>query len=539
MAGKLTAEWKPEWQTRVGRVAETLAAESDDSLVSARRVRQPIESKDDINNAFDGITYLKGAAVIAMFENWLGPGEFQKGIQAYMKRYAFKATTSAEFLDAVSAAAHKDVSKPFSTFLDQAGVPIISVRLTCDRRASPVLHVEQRRFLPLGSKGSGDQIWQIPLCVRHGSADTGQRECTLLTQPASDWKLNAKNCPTWVEANDNAVGYYRVDYQGGLLQALTQGSTANRLTAPERVDFIGNAQALSSAGKLPAADALALVSIFRADSERHVVQAAVDLALAPHAQLVPDDLMPHYARFLRENFQARARELGWVATPGESDDIRLVRPPLVRAVATWGGDNEFARQSTELTEKWFQNRQSVDPNMLGAILGTNAFYGDTTLFHRFLTTFTNTQDKQLREQLIAAMSSFRDPAAIEAGMDALIAGDVPFIEGAFLLFTGQDQASTRKLPFEFVKAHFDQIVTKMPSGGTFDFGAFLPHVGDAFCDEASRSELQAFFQPKVQMFTGAPRTLSQVLERIDLCIASKAAQQPSVASFLNKYLPSR
>src|SRR5204862_275434 len=38
----------------------------EDSLVSARQIRQPVNSKGDIINAFDGITYTKGASVIAM-----------------------------------------------------------------------------------------------------------------------------------------------------------------------------------------------------------------------------------------------------------------------------------------------------------------------------------------------------------------------------------------------------------------------------------------------------------------------------------------
>ena len=40
---------------------------SQDRLVNARKIRQPIESNHDIANAFDGITYQKGAAVIQMF----------------------------------------------------------------------------------------------------------------------------------------------------------------------------------------------------------------------------------------------------------------------------------------------------------------------------------------------------------------------------------------------------------------------------------------------------------------------------------------
>ena len=137
---KLLDEWKPEWKTNVADVAEKIFAEGEDSLVSARKVRQPIEAKDDINNAFDGITYQKGAAVIGMFESWMGPKDFQKGVQSYMKQYAFRATTAGDFLDSLSSAGKKDITRAFSTFLNQAGVPVVSVALQCDNGA-PTLHL--------------------------------------------------------------------------------------------------------------------------------------------------------------------------------------------------------------------------------------------------------------------------------------------------------------------------------------------------------------------------------------------------------------
>ena len=37
----------------------------NDSLVTARKVRQPINGHGDIETAFDGITYQKGASVLA------------------------------------------------------------------------------------------------------------------------------------------------------------------------------------------------------------------------------------------------------------------------------------------------------------------------------------------------------------------------------------------------------------------------------------------------------------------------------------------
>jgi aminopeptidase N len=112
-------------------------------------------TKDDINNAFDDMTCLKGASVIGMFENWTGGKEFRKavqsykGVQSYLKKYAFRSTTAADFLDSLSATSKQNVTTAFSTFLNQG------------RRASGLgrarLQAEQactthriKRFLPLG-----------------------------------------------------------------------------------------------------------------------------------------------------------------------------------------------------------------------------------------------------------------------------------------------------------------------------------------------------------------------------------------------------
>ncbi len=531
---KILAEWKPEWETRVGDVDSKLGAEREDSLVSARKIRQEIKSKDDISNAFDGITYQKGAAVIGMFESWMGPADFRKGVQSYLKQYAFRNASAPDFLDSLSSASKKNVTQAFNTFLNQAGVPLVSVALDC-KQGSPTLHLTQQRFVPLGSNGSADQVWSIPVCVRYGTGNEGQSECTLVSQPSTDWKLKAQSCPAWVQANDKAVGYYRVDYQGGLLSALTGGDVEHRLTAPERVDFMGNAESLSAAGKLPEGDALGMVETFHADPERYVVERALNLALAPRTQLVSDQLKPNYQRFLLKNFQARAHQLGWVPQPGEPDDVSLLRPMLLPAVAVDGGDQELASQARALTEKWFADHKAIDPNMLTATLSAAAYYGDKALAERYLAELKKLQDRQERRQLLTAMAAFRDPQALEAGYQAVVSGEVPFLEGARLLFAGQGSATTRKLPFHFLQAHFDEIVAKRPTGGGFDFGAVLPNVGASYCDAQSKSELETFFEPRSPKFTGGPRALAQVLETVDLCIANKAAQEPSVTAFLQKY----
>jgi alanyl aminopeptidase len=464
----------------------------------------------------------------------MGPAQFRKGVQAYLKQYAFSNATAPQFLDAISSASGKNVTAPFSTFLNQPGVPLVSASLEC-KQGTPVLHLAQQRYLPLGTKGNTDQQWQIPVCVRAGTGTTGESECTLLTQPQADWTLKAKSCPAWVEANDNAVGYYLVDYQSSLLKGLTAGDVQKRMNAAERVDFMGNAQSLTQGGKLPAAYALQLVDTFHADPERYVVLSAIDLALFPLADMVPNELMPKYVHFLRENFQARAHELGWVPKAGETDDVHLLRPRLLRVVATYARDEQLAKQARELTDQWFENRTAIDSSMVVATLSTAAYYGDKALFERFMAELDKTKDRQERQRILTAMEHFRDREAIHAGMEAVLAGKIPYMEGLGLLFSGQTEEATRHMAFDFMKEHFDELAAKRPTGGGFDAGAVFPQVGASYCSAEQKEQLQTFFQPKVDKFTGAPRALAQVLETIDICAALKASESAGVQDFLAKY----
>lgn len=533
MEQKILAEWKPEWQTRVDDVNSKLEAEASDSLVSAREIRQPIESKNDISNAFDEITYQKGAAVIGMFERWIGEKEFQKGMHAYLEKYAFGNATAPEFLDTMSAVTGKKVTPAFSTFLNQAGVPVVSMTLDCSNGAE--LDMTQKRFLPLGTKGSANQLWDIPICIRYGAGDSGTSACKMMTQPATVWKLKGGGCPAWVEGDDQAVGYYRVHYDHKLLDALASGDAARRMDAAERVDFMGNAEALSNAGKLSAADALGLVEKFHADPERYVVLSALQLAAQPVLHLVPENLMPNFQRFIDTNFQARAERVGWTPKPGESEDIRLLRPTLLRIVSTYGGDRTLAGEARELTDKWLRNHDAIHPELVTAVLGTSAYYGGIALFNRYLAAFQQTHDRHERERLIAAMARFRNPEAIRSGMEAVLSGKIPFIEGYDLLFAGQRQASTRHMAFDFLKAHYAEIVKNRPTGGGFDMGSYFPEVGALYCSEQGKNEIENFFKPRIGEFTGGPRMLSQVVEGIGVCIAEKKAQEPSVVAFLQKY----
>ncbi len=524
MAGKTLEQWKPEWGTSLGEAAARQSAMISDSLVTARRIRQPIASQSDIANAFDNITYGKGSAVIYMFEHWIGPDVFRRGVQNYLKKHADGNATATDFLAALSAAAGRDIAPAFSSFLEQAGVPLVTAELKCAAGEKPQLALEQRRLLPLGSKAPGPQTWQIPVCTRW----EGGSECFLFTQPSGTATLeSAQGCPAGFVLNAGQAGYYRSLFRGG--------TPAKDLSDIERVGLLGDARALLRSGEMPAAQALKTAQEFANSPARQVVSTAISIVEMVGFNMVPDTLRPNYQRFVRKTFGARARELGWMSKPGESDEVRLLRPQLVSFVANDGEDPELVAQARDLANKWLPDHAAVPPDVVGAVLDTAARYEGRFFYDRLLAALRETKDRRTRGHILSAMASFRDPAIVKANFKLLTSGEIDSREGMGLLIGPIGDPATRDIPFELVRANYDELVARLPVRSDFDQRAFLPRVADAFCDTGRRDQTEAFFKDRAGKAIGGPRLLANTLEQIDQCIAVRKAQQPSAAEFLKSY----
>ncbi len=537
MDEKIIDQWKPQWAQRTEAIAGRSGTMAADSLVSARRIRQPIESKDDISNAFDGITYGKGEAVLDMFESWLTPEVFRKGVQAYLKEHAFGNATADDFLRAQSAASGKDVKTPFATFLDQAGLPVVSATLRCDPGQAPVLILAQRRYLPVGSKGSAEQTWQVPVCVRHAGQPKDMKggECTLLAGATAELRLSAKTCPAWVLPNAGEAGYYRVSYQGDLLARLLKNG-APALTPAERVGVLQDLRAQVRAGELPAAQALALAAPFARDKNRHLFGAAMSVVLGMH-DIVTDEMRPGYARLVRSLFGARAKELGWRERKGESEDANLLRPQVLSAVAEYGEDRALLAEAGKLARAWLKDRgrtgtkETLDDDLVGPVLRAAARGGDRALFEAYHQAAKDTKSRRERTRLLGAMGVFHDPAILKDALPILLSGEFDMRDMQGLIYQSFDERENREQTWAFLKQNFDGLAERLPKDGA----AHLPRpVGGAFCDEPHRADAETFFTGRSTRFTGGPRILAQSLERIALCTAFAEAQRKSLASYLKK-----
>ena len=546
MADKIVDRLWPQWNNALSSLQGRLEVMSSDGLMSARRIRQPIDSKHDIANSFDQITYTKGGAVLSMFESWISVETFQRGVQRYLKEHAWGNGTAEDFLAAVSAEAGRDVATPFSTFLDQAGVPVVDLSLKCESGKRPKLELAQQRYLPLGSSGSPNQTWQIPMCVRYGSRSYVHRQCALLTTASAEMALEAQSCPDWVIGNDGGAGYYRVAAKDKLLPNLLK-QRVGRLSPRDRLVLFGDIQALVYSGKMPAGDALALLPRLVFDGNRQVVASAAGFlagesnprgramsASAPIGEyLVPDSERSRFAAFVQQTFGRKARDLGWKARPGESDETRQLRPILVALVADAGEDRVLIAEARALADRWLENRNAIQPEMVDVVLRSAASHGDDALFDRLLEQARKEPRLRERGYLFRAMSHFRDARVVERSLKTLLSGEFDARETLPLLFADRAQLPTRLLVYQFVHDNFDALAARLPR----DTAARLPTVAVGLCDDSRRAEVEQFFDGRSTKYTGGPRVLSQSLERLSLCSAYRDAQEPSVAAFLRNYRP--
>lgn len=117
-----------------------------------------------------------------------------------------------------------------------------------------------------------------------------------------------------------------------------------------------------------------------------------------------------------------------------------------------------------------------------------------------------------------------------------VPGHAKFYENPFaLLFVPRIEPATSRAPLEFVMSRYDELVAKLPAEGIFTVTSLLSDVARVGCTERERAQAEAFFKPRVEKITGAPRNLANVLESIHLCEARMQTQSAGIAEFLRRY----
>jgi alanyl aminopeptidase len=531
MQQKVTMEVHPEYRADLDRVSGAQGAMRNDSLVSARRVTQPITGNGDIMTAFDGITYQKGAGVIAMFENYVGDKTFQKGMRAYIQKHKFGNAVTNDLVDAIAKAAGKgDAFKhAFHSFLDQSGVPYVQTKLV-QKDGKTTLDLTQSRYLPVGSKGDSSRVWGVPVCVRYGTADGSKVSCEMLDKATGSMVLADASKPTWVMPNANASGYYRFSMGKQSLAALT--AEVGKLSDAEQLAYADAVSASFQHGDMDAGAELAALKPLTSSKIREVATAPMGSAEWIYYYVAKTDAQrAKVANWVKDAYLPRLEQLGYQRKAGESDDASLMRStlagglaftykvPAVRAELLKQGDAALKKKADGRL-----NLTAADPDLLGDALGVAVQEHGKPAVDALIAELPQTSDAALRNGILAGLSQVDDPALTVQVRDLSLDKNVKVGEMAMLLYGGRDTVAQRDALWSWFTAHYDQILKRT---GSFSGGRLPSLAGAGGCSVAEGDRLQAFFKGKSQDAAGIDRGLAQTSESIQLCSALSAKQDPT------------
>jgi puromycin-sensitive aminopeptidase len=519
--------WKPEWQRWTSFGVSRAAAFSVDGLWSTRPIEFPVHAPRDADAMFDVLTYEKGASVLRMLEQYLGPDVFRAGVRRYLRAHAYENADTGDLWSALGEAASAPIPTVMDGWIFRPGYPLVSARIEGGQ-----LVLTQQRFTylpaappPLPWRPAPARVdapprpWQVPVQLRIETGGRADVQRVLLA--GDEARLPLGSAFTSVLVNEGGHGFYRVRYDGALLDRLL-ARLPDGLAPIERFNLVNDTWATAVAGLVPLPQYLDMLTRLRGERDRNVWTAVLSSLHALNRVARAED-RPQLERFTRGLVGPAVAELGWAPRPGETDLVRQLRGDLVRALGTLGNDEARA---AELYAASLVDPRAVDPNVLPALIAILAWTGDAARYADFVERFRAAATPQEEQRYLYALTAFRPRPLIEQTLAKTINGeirtqDAPFVARSLLM-----TVSAREPAWEFIKAQWDTMDRLYPKHGLRRMCEGVTALATA---ELER-DVHAFFADRKIDLGG--RTLEQYLEQLRIAVALREREGKALGAYV-------
>jgi aminopeptidase N/puromycin-sensitive aminopeptidase len=524
------AAMHPEWN-----IDQMVASGEDqtlglDAAPTTRAIRAKAETRDEIEEMFDGISYGKAGAVLLAVENYLGPETFRQGVHAYLSAHEYSNATAEDFWNAQTATSHKPVDKIMESFVAQPGEPI----LIFDKPASGKVAVSQKRFF-LSPSFTPDPArkWTIPVCFKTGvpgdrSSSTGWKtgadtqKCEVLAPGDNSLKIPAASL---FFANAGGKGYYRTAYPPSVYQALVDNVETD-LAPAERISLIGDEWAQIRSNKSKVGSYLDLVTALKADQDAEVIDNAIGGVNSIYEKVAgtPEEKAA-LAAWIRKTFVPEYAKLGPTSASDSPNKVEL-RAHLFEFLGGNGKDPAVLAQAHEITDKYLADPSSVDPTLGQTAVAVAARNGDAALFEQLQNIAENSTNPEMQEGALRLIPQFEDPALVQRSLEYAASGKVRNQDALFLFALALDSNANRDQAWKYIKIHWDTLKTLV----TPELGSSLVGSTGSFCAVEDRDDVMAFFA--THKVPAAEQALQHAVEHINGCIELRSLQQANLDQWL-------
>ena len=508
--------WKPEWKRWVTFGASRAAAMGVDGLGNTRPIEFEVRAPRDCEAMFDLLTYEKGASVLRMLEQHLGPDVFRDGVRLYLDRHRFANAETTDLWQALGDAARQPIPGVMDGWIFHPGYPLVTVELD-----GQGVRLSQRRFTYL--EGAGDGQWRVPILLR-ASVKKGIVEKHLLLEDR-EMAVSLPAAADWVVVNAGGHGFYRVRYAPTLLKKLL-GALA-RIEPIDRFNLVSDCFALTQSGAMSGHDYLDLTARFVTETDRNVWTVLAG-SFTYVGRVIASETRPGLAALVRHRVAAATERLGWEPEPGESELERQLRGELLRLLGTLGDDPATQERARELYARHRNDDVAVDPNVLPALIAIVAWTGGEEQYGWFLERFKNARTPQEEQRYLYALAGFRQPELLSRTLALTIGGEVRSQDAPFLMRALLASVYGRGLAWEFVKEHWETMARQYPGSA---YRRMFEGITALISADWER-DVGAFFSSRGIVLGG--KTLEQYLEQLHVAVSFQEREREGLAAYLGR-----
>ena len=515
-----TDAYRPDWKVWSSFGRARAAALTTDALAATRPVEYPVATPADAEDMFDVLTYEKGAALVRMLEQYLGPEAFRDGVRLYLRRHAYANTVTADLWDALEEASGQPVRSMMDGWIYQGGYPAVSARPDGEGG----LVVAQRHFTLDEARADADRTWAVPLRIRTSGSGGEGGETADGTPPApgGEGEDGAEGGETRfllegpqgvvpgvsgpaTTLNAGGTGFYRVELDADTRAAIAADGPGAR-SAEERHGLIDDAWALTLSGAMTGPELVELMAGgFAAERDLNVWQ-ALAAAWAGLRHIVDGDAAAELGRIIIAASDEAMAAVGWSARSEDGDRTRELRAVLVRLRGVTAED-------PAAVEACRSRLNDPDPSLAAAALTVTAHHGDAADFARIRGRFARAADPQSEQRHLMALADFGHPELVVGALEGTLDGTVRAQDGPYLIRRALANRRVGAAAWELTTANWDELARIFPGNS---LGRMLE--GIVSLDRPEQAEAVRSFLADHSVPQGA-KQIAQHLERLEINVA--------------------
>jgi aminopeptidase N len=483
-----------------------------DALEHTHPIEVEVNHPDEIRTIFDAISYEKGASVILMLHDYLGPEVFRDGMRLYLKRHAYSNTDTVDLW-----AALEEVSKlPVASFMGQwtslSGYPLVHANLSGD---TPTIK-QERFYLNPGAK-KDKSVWPIPLRPSHG--------IELHTFDRPEIALEPAHITDRTVFNHDRTSFFRVIYDQPHRALLAQGIESGHINELDRLGIIEDSFEAAKAGYESTVSTLELMQAYSNETSSVVWDVIASAIGSIRLVMEDDELRPDLKRYVRKLTTQQFDRLGWEEQKSDSHFDKLLRPTIL-GLASYGENPEVVDEALRRFDA-MSKPEDVHPDIRGVIYGTVARNGGKTEFDKMMALHNQSTNSEERVTLSGSLTGFQQPKLIQLALSRISSKDVRPQDSAYWIAYSFSNRFARQATWEWMKDNWDWLITNL--GTDLSFFRMPVYAGRVFSDREFIPEFKDFFMQ--HMSPAFERPVKQGIETIEWQAAWKERDQNAIKKF--------